>query len=270
MFSRIYYDSSNSAYYMEPAGNSNLNAVYANLIDDSGQLIGGGGAFNVYQSGGAWYLYMGGQINATGSIGAGGNVSATDNVIAGQAVDAGTSITASNGNITASNGSVTAAATVTGGTGVVTLAAATAGTACATAGEIAQDTSGHGIDSCTSGVWSDSTQFSHEAVFSDNPNGLTSGSSIAFYTAAHANPGTSPMFCHSDAQNLNPNFAVRDEAFSGGAETGNTVGVEDTTVPFFVQPGQSFLIYESANWDGDTTNGGFTDFGTGISTFCWY
>lgn len=267
-YSAIYYDSANTAYYMQPSGTSNVNALNANYVYDYGSLAAGGGAFQVYPSGSGWALSMSGPIYASGTISSGSNIAATTTLSAGQSISAGTSISA--GSSINAGTTITAGGNVTGN-GVVTLASATAGNACATSGEIAQDTSGRGIDSCTGGIWTNSLQFTHEVVFSDNPGGLSSGSEIAFYSAAHANPSSSsPMWCHADTQNTNANFAVREEAFTQGSEAGNTTGFEDTSVAFFVQPGQSFYIYESANWDGANTNGGASGFGTGISTFCWY
>lgn len=254
--SPIYYDKNNSSYYLIPSGNSNLYNVYAQFVQsNSGVYANPNGTRNVTDfyapgfqvwedSNGATDEALNGALTVNGNETVGGNLSV--------------------------NGSETVAGTAQAN-GLITTMKASAAAACSVAGEIAQDTSGHGIDTCTDGVWTNDIQFSHEVVFSDNAGGLTSGQTIAFYSAAHANPSaTSPMWCHADSQNANPNFAVREEAFAAGSEAGNTAGYEDTTVAFFVQPSQSFYIYESANWDGATDNGGASNFGTGISTFCWY
>lgn len=254
--SPIYYDKNNSSYYLVPGGSSNLYNVYAQFLQsNTGVYANPNGTRNVTD-----FYAPGFQVWEDGS-------GMTDEALNG-------ALTVNGSETIGGNLSVNGSETVNGpaqANGVITTMTATAGTACSVAGEIAQDASGHGIDSCTDGTWTNDIQFSHEVVFSDNAGGLSSGSAIAFYSGSHANPSAaSPMWCHSDTQNTNPNFAVREEAVVAGSEAGNTTGVEDTSVAFFVQPGQNFYLYESANWDGAATNGGAADFGTGISTFCWY
>jgi type II secretory pathway pseudopilin PulG len=139
VFSNIYYDATNTDYYMQPASNSNLDNVYTQWVYDYGNLAAESGNFNVYKdTGGNIVLYLNGRITTSGEI------SSSSDIVAGTTINAGSSITAGS--------------TVTGNGGVITGANGTLGGACTT-GEIGRNTTDGTQLWCNNGSWTNTTSF---------------------------------------------------------------------------------------------------------------
>lgn len=244
--SPVYYDKTNSSYYLIPSGSSNLYSVYAQYLQSATSVQANpSGARNTTD-----FYAPGFQVweDSTG---------ATDETLNG-------ALTVNGSETIGGNLSVNSSETVAGtaqANGLITTASATLGSGCGNNGEIARDASTGNQDWCKIGVWSPpAVQFA---------NTIATGQGY-FPGAWTTNTRTVPVLVTAYTINtcLDYGIALGGQVVdsAGQATVADGQGY-NPTISFIVPPNASFALTVSSTPDGSHTGCALND---AIYYSAWY